>query len=547
MAISFFGYSFGKENKEPPLSFIPPQNDDGASYIEAGGLQSSYIDLDGTIKNDIQLIQKYREMSLHSEVDNAISDIINDFLTEDANGVLVKLNTDKVNLPLPIRKILIEEFQEILRLLDFGRKAHEIARRWYTDGRLYYHQILHDDPREGLQELRQVDPISIKKVKEIVKKAKLNNMDIIQDWIEYYVYTPVGRDKNTYINSYDATQGVRISADAINYVHSGLYDSNTKRVVGYLHKAIKPLNQLRMIEDATVIYRVSRAPERRIFYIDVGALPKAKAEQYLREQMNRYRNKITYDAATGEVKDDKKHMSMLEDFWLPRREGGKGTEISTLPGGQNLGEMADVLYFQKKLLQSLNIPLTRLEAGNGFNMGRSAEITRDELKFSKFISRMRVKFTELFLNTLRTQLLAKGVMSDEDWGGIVQDLKVENSSDSYFTESKQAEILKDRMNSLGQITNYSGKFYSDYWIRKNILRQTDDEIEEIDQQIEEEKAIQSAEIDAQSELNALQSAEAQGGGGGGGTADSGEKASPPQKKDTAGINLMDISDASDLL
>ena len=302
-----------------------------------------------------------------------------------------------------------------------------------------------------------------------------------------------------------------------------------------------------MIEDATVIYRVSRAPERRIFYIDVGALPKAKAEQYLREQMNRYRNKITYDASTGEVKDDKKHMSMLEDFWLPRREGGKGTEISTLPGGQNLGEMADVLYFQKKLLQSLNIPLTRLEAGNGFNMGRSAEITRDELKFSKFISRMRVKFSELFLNVLRTQLLAKGVMSEEDWVGIVQDLRVEFSSDSYFTESKQAEILKDRMSSLGQITNYSGKFYSDYWIRKNILRQTDDEIEEIDQQIEEEKAIQSAEIDAQSQLNALQSAEAQGGGEGGGTVDSGEKAPPPPKKDTAGINLMDISDASDLL
>lgn len=496
MAINFFGFQFGKNKEEKPLSFAPPVSDDGASFIEAGGLQGYYIDLDGTLRSDIDLIKKYREMSLHAEVDMAISGIINDFLTEDAKGTFVKLNTDRVNLPYPIRKLIHEEFNQILKLLDFNRKGYEIVRRWYIDGKLYYHQILHDDTKMGIRELRQIDPLKIKKIKEVTKKTKLNNVDMITDYEEYYIYTPYEK-VSTYTLSPESTQGLKITGDAINYCHSGLFDSVSRRIVSHLHKSIKPLNQLRMVEDATVIYRWSRAPERRVFYIDVGSLPKVKAEQYLRDQMNRYRNKIVYDAGTGELRDDKKHMSMLEDFWLPRREGGKGTEISTLPGGQNLGEMADVEYFQKKLYMALNIPISRMQADNGFNMGRSSEITRDELKFAKFIDRMRVKFSELFITFIRTQLLAKGIMNDNDWKDIEQDIRVEFSTDSYFAESKQTELLKERMGVLREVSDYSGKFYSDKWIRKNILRQTDDEIEDIDREIEEEKAIQTAEIEAQ--------------------------------------------------
>ena len=397
--------------------------------------------------------------------------------------------------------------------------------------------------------MRQVDPLRIKKVKEVTKKTRLNNVDMITDFEEYYVYTPQEKT-NSYTNSYETTQGLRISPDAINYVHSGLYDSVSRRIVSHLHKAIKPLNQLRMIEDATVIYRVSRAPERRVFYIDVGSLPKVKAEQYLRDQMNRYRNKIVYDAGTGEMRDDKKHMSMLEDFWLPRREGGKGTEISTLPGGQNLGEMADVEYFQKKLYMALNIPITRMQADNGFNMGRSSEITRDELKFSKFIDRMRMKFAELFTNFLRTQLLAKGVMNDADWKSIEQDLKVEFSTDSYFAESKQTELIKERMGVLREVADYSGKFFSDKWIRKNILRQTDDEIEQIDREIEEEKAIQTAEIEAQAtqqQVEAAAEAEMAAQSGGGEVAPTSEVQSTSEQKQAEQPQSRNIYDVSDLL
>ena len=550
MALNFFGFQFGKNKEDKPLSFAPPALDDGSSYIEAGGLQGYFVDLDGSMRSDSDLIRKYREMSLHAEVDMAITGIMNDFLTKDANGVFVKLNTDKVNIPYPIRKLMIEEFNKILHLLDFNRKGFEIARRWYIDGRLYYHQILHDDAKEGIRELRQIDPLKIKKVKEVTEKTKLNNVDMITDFIEYYVYTPYEKT-NSYTNSYEATQGLRIAPDAINYVHSGLYDSVSRRIVSHIHKAIKPLNQLRMIEDATVIYRVSRAPERRVFYIDVGSLPKVKAEQYLRDQMNRYRNKIVYDADSGELRDDKKHMSMLEDFWLPRREGGKGTEISTLPAGQNLGEMADVEYFQKKLYMALNIPITRMQADNGFNMGRSSEITRDELKFAKFIDTMRVQFSLLLTNFLKTQLLAKGVMDETDWKGIEQDLNVEFSTDSYFAESKQTELIKERMSVLREVANYSGKFFSDKWIRKNILRQTDDEIEQIDHQIEEEKAIQTAEIEAQATQSQAEQMAAGGVEGqqtaGGETSDN---SSQPVKSSRGGEEQpvsKSIYDVSDLL
>lgn len=488
MAFDLFGFTFGraKNNSNTP-SVIPPAMDDGASFVQAGGFQGWYIDLDGTVKSDVDLVKKYREMSLHAEVEMAIDDVINEMITEDASGYIVKLNIDKVDssiIPDEVKQVMYEEFKHIIFLLDFNRKCYEIARRWYIDGRLYYHMILEDDPRKGIKEIRQIDPLRIKKVREIKKKDKINGIDIIDGIEDYYLYTVQER-----FNMYDTSQGVKLSPDSINYCHSGLYDYGSKRVVSYLHKAIKPLNQLRMVEDATVIYRWSRAPERRIFYIDVGSLPKNKAEQYLRDIMLRYRNKITYDANTGEIRDDRKHMSMLEDYWLPRREGGKGTEISTLPGGQNLGEMEDVKYFQKRLFRSLNIPTSRMEAENGFNMGRAADISRDELKFAKFITRLRLRFSELFLNFMKTQLVAKGIVDLEEWDKICQYVRFEFATDSIFMENKQVETYRDRMSLLREVSDYSGKFFSDQWIRKNILRQTDEDIAKIDQEIEIEKMI----------------------------------------------------------
>lgn len=488
MAFDLFGFTFGraKNNSNTP-SVIPPAMDDGASFVQAGGFQGWYIDLDGTVKSDVDLVKKYREMSLHAEVEMAIDDVINEMITEDASGYIVKLNIDKVDssiIPDEVKQVMYEEFKHIIFLLDFNRKCYEIARRWYIDGRLYYHMILEDDSRKGIKEIRQIDPLRIKKVREIKKKDKINGIDIIDGIEDYYLYTVQER-----FNMYDTSQGVKLSPDSINYCHSGLYDYGSKRVVSYLHKAIKPLNQLRMVEDATVIYRWSRAPERRIFYIDVGSLPKNKAEQYLRDIMLRYRNKITYDANTGEIRDDRKHMSMLEDYWLPRREGGKGTEISTLPGGQNLGEMEDVKYFQKRLFRSLNIPTSRLEAENGFNMGRAADISRDELKFAKFITRLRLRFSELFLNFMKTQLVAKGIVDLEEWDKICQYVRFEFATDSIFMENKQVETYRDRMGLLREVSDYSGKFFSDQWIRKNILRQTDEDIAKIDQEIEIEKMI----------------------------------------------------------
>jgi len=486
MAFELFGFTFGKKDKQENKveSFVPRDFEDGASVVEAGGFQGFYIDLDGTLKADVDLIRKYREMSIHAELDLAIDDIVNEAITEDAKGTIIELDLDKVSIPNEIKQIMYEEFEKILQLLNFNNKAQEIFRRWYIDGRLYYHHILHDDPTMGIKEVRAIDPLLIKKIREVKKNSKLGNVPIIEDVREYYVFSNYEK-----LNPYD-TKGLKISTDSINYVNSGLYDHSSKRIIGFLHKAIKPLNQLRMVEDATVIYRWSRAPERRVFYIDVGSLPKNKAEQYMRDQMNRFRNKLVYDANTGELRDDRKHMSMLEDYWLPRREGGRGTEISTLPAGQNLGEMADVLYFQKKLLKALNIPESRIEANTGFNMGRASEISRDELKFAKFINRLRMKFSELFLNFMRTQLLSRQVMNQEDWEQIYQNIGFKYATDSYFAESKQAEILRDRIAILRDAADYSGKFYSDRWLRKNLLRQTDLDIQQIDVEIQEEQQLQ---------------------------------------------------------
>ena len=498
--MSLFGFSFFRKNKEEDtFSIVPPSEQDGATVIEGGGLQGYYVDLDGTLRTETDMVRKYREMSLNAEVDIAIDDIVNEVITEDARNQVVKLNLDKVEIPDSVKEKMQESFKEVLYLLDFERKAFDIFRRFYIDGRLYYHIILHENKKKGAKEYRYVDPLRIKKIRQVKEKEKVGVVEVITDMEEYYLYMPFEKsDKTSYnINYNSPEQGIKIAPDSINFVHSGMYDPNTRKVIGYLHKAIKPLNQLRMVEDATVIYRWSRAPERRIFYIDVGSLPKNKAEQYLREVMNRYRNKVVYDANTGEIRDDKKHMSMLEDFWLPRREGGKGTSIETLPGGQNLGEMADVLYFQKKLYKALCIPESRLQADNGFNMGRASEISRDELKYSKYINRVRSRFSELLSNFLKVQCIAKQLMNEDDWVKINQYIKFDFSTDSYFAESKQAELYKDRMAIMREVADYSGKFFSDYWIRKNILRQSDEDIAEIDAQIEQQKAEEMAQIQTQ--------------------------------------------------
>ena len=495
MPIDLFGFSIGRKGKQSPSpqsgaeqkvakSFAPPDYDDGAVTVSGGGYFGSYVDFEGSIKTEIDLIQKYRDMANHAEVEQAVDDIVNDAIVYDDRKQSVSIVLDEVDLPDSIKSKVTTEFEEILRLLHFKRRGYEIFRKWYIDSRLYFHIILDEkNAKKGIVELRPVDATKIRKVRKVNKgKNPTGSLDtqLVDSIEEFYVYS-----EQTY-NS-NSTEGIKIALDSISYVHSGLYDSSKKRVLGYLHKAIKPLNQLRMIEDAVVIYRISRAPERRIFYVDVGNLPKMKAEQYLRDIMNRFRNKLVYDSATGEIRDDKKHMSMMEDFWMPRREGGRGTEISTLDGGQNLGEMEDVEYFKKKLYRSLNIPPTRLEAENGFNMGRSAEITRDELKFFKFVERLRIKFTELFLNCLRVQLITKGIMTEDDWNSIVQDIDFQFVKDSYFTELKDSEILKERLEALQQMDEYIGKYYSIEYIRRNILRQTEEEMKTIDSQIKQEK------------------------------------------------------------
>ena len=489
MPIELFGFQLGRkqEKKEEPVSFVPKDHDDGAVTLEAGGFFGHYMDLDGRVKNDIQLIQKYREMSLHPECELAVDDIVNESIINDDNKQPVEINVDDINYSSSIKKRISEEFDEILSFLNFKKKGYEIFRHWYIDSRLYYHIILDTDSKKGIKEVRRIDPTHIRKVREVKKKDRVAGeqpITIIKETDEFYIYN----DKDVKFASTPQAdlRGLKISPDAINYIHSGLFDSAGKRVIGYLHKAIKPLNQLRMIEDAVVIYRISRAPERRIFYIDVGSLPKNKAEQYLRDIMNRYKNKLVYDANTGEIRDDKKHMSMLEDYWLPRRDGGRGTEISTLDGGQNLGEMEDVEYFKKKLYQSLHVPTSRLDSESGFNMGRSAEISRDELKFFKFIERLRKKFSELFSEILKTQLILKGVITEEDWKEFSKFINFSYAKDSYFTELKENEMLKERLELLQNVEPFVGTFFSKEYIKKRVLKMTDEDIKQVDKEIEDE-------------------------------------------------------------
>ena len=496
MAINLFGFSISKQEKETSkeetpkksLSFVAPDNDDGAIPMEVGGYFGAAVDFDGAIKTDLDLIRKYRDMAIHPEVESAISDICNEAIVYDDTFTTVKVDTTNLKQSKSIKDKVEGEFDEILKLLNFSRRGYEIFRKWYVDGRLYYHIIIDDkNKKKGIVELRPIDPTKIRKVRKINKKPldKMApaNVKVVTSVEEFYVFNE--QEPNSTALS---MEGLKIQPDSICFVHSGLFDAYHKKIIGYLHKAIKSLNQLRMIEDAVVIYRITRAPERRVFYVDVGNLPKQKAEEYVRGLMQRYRNKLMYDPNTGEVQDSRKHLSMLEDFWMPRREGGRGTEIQTLDGGQNLSEMDDVKYFQKKLFQSLNVPSSRLEEGTGFNLGKASEISRDEVKFFKFIERLRMKFSELFLELLRVQLILKGIIREDEWEEIQDRIGFQFAKDSHFSELKESEILKDRLASARDAEDFVGKYYSREWVRKSILRQTEDDVEQIDKQIKEEQA-----------------------------------------------------------
>lgn len=487
---SLFGFTISRDEKEQEASveksFTPPTSEDGALTIQSAAYYGTYVDLDGTAKNEVELISRYREMAMQPEIESAIDDIVNEAICQDDVGTTIRIVLDELKQPEKIKNAIKAEFNTILRLMNYNNMAQDIFRRYYVDGRMYYHVIIdRENPAEGIKELRYIDPRKLRKVREIKKqKDERTGAEVVLPVNEYYIYN----DKVTTGSSSNfGPVGVRITTDSIVSVVSGLMDSRRAVVLSYLHKAIKPLNQLRMIEDATVIYRISRAPERRIFYIDVGNLPKLKAEQYLRDIMVKYKNKLVYDANTGEVRDDRKFMSMMEDFWLPRREGGKGTEITTLPGGQNLGELEDVKYFQKKLYGALSVPISRLEPNQGFSLGRVSEITRDELKFSKFVDRIRNKFAEVFDQALRVQCVLKGICTAEEWDSFKENIYYDYIKDNNFTELKEAELMRERLSLLSEIDPYTGRYFSQNWIQKNVLRLTDDQIAEMQSEIDDEK------------------------------------------------------------
>ena len=485
-----FGFEFKRKvSVDPAPSFSPKETDDGALTIAAGGSFGTYVDLDGTVRTEAELVTKYREMSLQPECDAAVDEIVNETMAIDEKEI-VKIDLDQLEIQDNIKKAIRDEFRNILNILDFNRHAYEIYRRWYVDGRLYYHVLIDDkDPKAGIKEVRYIDPRKIRKVREIAKKrvrgGQSNEAVIAKTQNEYYIYNDKGFNYGNKTVG-PTTTGLKIAKDTIVHVTSGLTDTNGTMVLSYLHKAIKALNQLRTLEDALVIYRLARAPERRIWYIDTGNLPKMKAEQYVRDIMVKHKNRLIYDADTGNVRDDRKFMTMLEDYWLPRRDGGKGTEVTTLPGGQTLGQMDDVLYFQKKFFQTLNVPVNRLNSDALFSLGRATEVTRDELKFARFISRLRDKFAMLFTKMLEKQLVLKGIMTIEDFENISPDFKYNFSKDNYFTELKDGEIIDNRINLARNLQDMVGKYYSQEWLRKNILQQTDDDIEEQDKLIEEE-------------------------------------------------------------
>lgn len=487
--MQLFGFEIKKKVEEPAsVSFAPKQTDDGAMVVQGGGVYGTYVDLDGSIRTETELVTRYREMSQHPEVETAIDDIVNEAIVGDPEKEPVEINLDDLEQPDRIKSLITEEFKKVLELLEFNEYSYDVFRKWYVDGRLYYHVIIdNQNPRDGIKELRYIDPKNIRKIREQKKKKTENGVPVVQDGAEYYIYSEKGFVKSPGTTS-TQSQGIRIAKDSIVNVMSGMVNPNGDLVLSYLHKAIKPLNQLRSLEDSLVIYRISRAPERRIFYIDVGNLPKMKAEQYVRDMMVRFKNKVVYNSDTGEIRDDRKFMTMLEDFWLPRREGGKGTEITTLPGGQNLSQIDDIVYFQRKLYKSLNVPISRLEPETVYNLGRSTEISRDEIKFSKFVERLRTRFSQIFTKILQRQLILKGIVTLEEWPEFARAIRFDYSVDNYFAELKETEILRDRVSMLRDIDDYVGKYYSNEWVRKHVLHQTDEEIKEINQQVEDEKA-----------------------------------------------------------
>jgi hypothetical protein len=495
-----FGFSIDDESKKPDsvVSPVPQSNEDGVDYYIQSGFYGQYVDIEGVYRTEFDLIRRYREMALHPECDAAIEDVVNEAIVSDLYDSPVEIELTNVNASDKLKQKIRDEFRHIKEVMDFDKKSHEIFRNWYVDGRLYYLKVIDiKRPQDGIQEIRYIDPMKIKFVRQEKKSNKDNlitiqrpediRKDIYPEIDEYYVYTPKPNYPTGTFSSAGNTKGsIKIAKDSITYVTSGLFDRNKGTCLSYLHKAIKALNQLRMIEDSLVIYRLSRAPERRIFYIDVGNLPKVKAEQYLKEVMSRYRNKLVYDANTGEVRDDRKFMSMMEDFWLPRREGGRGTEITTLPGGQNLGELTDVEYFQKKLYRALGVPESRIASDGGFNLGRSSEILRDELKFAKFVGRLRKRFANMFSDMLKTQLILKNIITPEDWDRINDHIQYDFLYDNQFAELKESEMLNERLGLVATMEPYIGKYFSVEYLRKKVLRQTDQEIIDIDAQIEKE-------------------------------------------------------------
>jgi len=494
-----FGFSVEDNDKTPPsvVSPVPQNNEDGSDYYIQSGFYGQYVDIEGVYKNENDLIRRYREMANHPECDSAIEDVVNEAIVSDLYDSPVEIELSNLNASDKLKSIVRQEFKTIKEILDFDRKAHEIFRNWYVDGKLAYLKVIDQKkPEEGLQDIRYIDSLKIRYIRKEKKDkgdpyVKINSRQdesnvVTPELEEYYIYTPAPNYPTTMMASAGGNKGVKIAKDAITYCTSGLVDRNKGNILSYLHKAIKALNQLRMIEDSLVIYRLSRAPERRIFYIDVGNLPKVKAEQYLKEVMNRYRNKLVYNAQTGEVRDDRKFMSMMEDFWLPRREGGRGTEITTLPGGQNLGELSDIEYFQKKLYRALNVPESRIASDGGFNLGRSSEILRDELKFTKFVGRLRKRFAQMFNDLLKTQLILKNIVTPEDWEKMREHIQYDFLYDNQFSELKESELMNERLATLATVEPYIGKYYSNDFVRRKILRQTDTEIIEIDEQIEQE-------------------------------------------------------------
>ena len=513
-SIKLFGFEIKRardKSKEKLTSIVPPTDEDGAGYVTAAGAHyGTFVDIEGNkTKDERSLIQQYRAVSHHPEVDAAIEDIVNESITTSETEQAVSVNLDNVEISDNIKKAITEEFDSVLSMLNFSDMGHDLYKRWYIDGRMYHHLVVDENkPKLGIQEIRPIDATKIRKVKQVKKKKdEQTGATLIEKVDEFYIYQE--KANSTSLVTSGTNTGVRLTPDSVSYVTSGLLDEARRRVVSHLHKALKPINQLRMMEDSLVIYRLARAPERRIFYIDVGNLPKGKSEEYMKNIMAKYRNKLVYDANTGAIRDDRKHMSMLEDFWLPRREGGRGTEISTLPGGENLGQIDDIIYFQKRLYRSLNVPINRLEQESQFSLGRSTEINRDELKFQKFIDRLRSRFNNLFLNILKKQLILKGIITEEDWMEWKEDINIDYVRDNHFTELRDAELMQNRIALLDQVNNYANEYFSKTWIMKNVLRMDDEDIEKMKQEIQDTEDEEGADQGDENQFQDTQSVQNQ--------------------------------------